>query len=386
MEIMGKIRLVLLARSLESGGTERQLVTLARTLDKSIFDVVVCLFYETGELLEDLKDQEGVRVYSLKKGGKLDVPGFLGRFISFLSREKPHVLYAMLPVPNLVGLLGARLGCRAKVIWGVRASRKELPRGNPLPGIAYGAEAKCARFSDLVIANSHAGKDNVVLRGFPANKMQVIHNGIDTHRFSFDPAARDSLRKNWGVKPEHKVVGLVANVRPLKDYPTFLKAASLLAAKDKLWRFVCIGNGVTEELREQARSLGLDKHLIWAGLCQDMPGAYSALDLLCSTSLAEGFSNVIAEAMSCGRPCVVTDVGDSAIIVGDCGSVVPVENPEKLALAVNELMDNVANHPDLCQKNMLRIKEYFDTSLLAEKTTQSILDLLGRPTPQHERK
>ena len=261
-------------------------------------------------------------------------------------------------------------------VWGGRASHRELPKGDPLPAIVYFLEAALSGFCDLVIANSNAGKDEIVRRGFPAKKVLVIENGIDTERFRFSEHDRIRMRKAWGLALDHKLVGLEANIRPVKDHATFIKAASLLCKRRKDYHFVCVGGGDAFHLKKMAVDLGVGNRIIWAGPCRDMQAAYSALDILCSTSLAEGFSNVIAEAMSCGRPCVVTDVGDSAGIVRTTGTVVPTGNPEKLAAAIEIMTARIAYEPDLCQKTHLRIQENFDISVLANRTAQAIEGLL----------
>ncbi len=370
-----------MARSLESGGTERQLVALAKSLDKDRFDVTVCLFYDQGELRKDLKGQKGIRLVSMDKKGRWDMLPFLVRLTLLLKREKPHAIYSMLPVPNIIGLTCARLGSKAKIVWGIRASRRELPKGDPLPGIAYFLETQLSRFCNLVIANSKAGKIDIVKRGFPESKIDVIENGIDTQRFSFRERGRERIRKDWGASSGDTVIGIVANVRPVKDHETFLRAASLLAEQRKHIKFVCIGGGSTDALKVMSEELGLGDQIIWTGPFQEMPVAYSALDILCSTSLAEGFSNVIAEAMSCGRPCIVTDVGDSASIVGKNGFSVPVQNPERLASAMENMILRLESEPDICKKARLRIVDNFDTSVLAARTSKALENLLGASLP-----
>ena len=171
--------------------------------------------------------------------------------------------------------------------------------------------------------------------------MRVIPNGIDTRRFSFDGKARTRLRGEWSIPADAVLVGLVGRLDLMKDHPTFLKAAAKLAGRDPRWHFVCVGEGEPEyavTLETQAVALGLQGRLVWAGPRGDMPAVYSALDLLASTSYGESFPNVIAEAMACGRPCVVTDVGDSARIVDDCGIVVAARDPEAFAAAVARML------------------------------------------------
>ncbi len=113
----------------------------------------------------------------------------------------------------------------------------------------------------------------------------------------------------------------------MKDHVTFLRAAAQIAKGSNALRFVCVGDGPSgyrRELQGRARGLGLTDRFVWAGKRTDMPAVYNALDILCQSSASEGFPNVIAETMACGVPCVATDVGDSARIVGGMGVIVPV--------------------------------------------------------------
>jgi glycosyltransferase involved in cell wall biosynthesis len=119
----------------------------------------------------------------------------------------------------------------------------------------------------------------------------------------------------------------------MKDHATFLRAASLLAQERTDVRFVCVGDGPAEacaQLQSLAETLGISHKVVWTGLRTDMPKVYNALDLLCSSSYGEGSPNVIGEALACGVPCVVTDVGDCAELLGPFGVVTPPMDPRAL--------------------------------------------------------
>ncbi len=136
------------------------------------------------------------------------------------------------------------------------------------------------------------------------------------------------------------VIGIVARLDPIKDHASFLEAAAGVAAAMPAARFVCVGNGepvYTASLKTRATALGLDSRLLWAGARHDMSAVYNALDVNVLCSIGEGMPNVLGEAMACGTPCVVTDAGDSALVVGDTGPVVPVRAPRELAAAMIEL-------------------------------------------------
>lgn len=322
----------------EFGGAERQLIDLAAGLQRNGHEVVLLTFYPGGEMLNDA-DKAGVRIVSLDKRGRWDVVPFLVRLARQLRKERSDVVHGYLGLANALLVLMKPLH-RARVVWGVRSSTMEMANYSWIQKFDAWIERTLSRFPDLIIANSNAGREAAIGRGFPPNKFEVIHNGIDLDRFMFDAEGRKRLRAEWGIADNDVLIGRIGRIDPQKDYPTFLKAAAIVQPQDHRVRFVTVGNdrpGQERVLRTQAESLGLNGRLTWAGARGDMPAVYSALDLSVSSSaFGEGTPNVVAESMACGVPCVTTDVGDSALAVGDPDAVVPRSDPEALAAAMLE--------------------------------------------------
>jgi glycosyltransferase involved in cell wall biosynthesis len=186
---------------------------------------------------------------------------------------------------------------------------------------------------------SHAAR-----QGFPKKRLRLIQNGISTDRFHRNEEARMQLRTAWDINENQCLIGLVARIDPLKDHEVFLQAASLSARRCSDMRFVCIGSGDAEllnKLKEQAAMLGLDSVLQWVDEYSDPVAIYNALDINTLVSKSEGFPNVVAEAMACGTPCVVTDVGDSREIVGETGKVCPSGSSEAVSEAWMQMRDHV---------------------------------------------
>lgn len=325
------MKLVLLIRSLQVGGAERQLVALARELIKLGHEVHVFTFYPSGALRGDLEAAK-IPVTSLGKRGRWDVAGFVRRLISVLRHENPAALYSFLPTANLVGLLAARLAGIPRVAWGVRASNVDLTQYDRLSRFEAWLAGKLSRYASTIICNSDAGAAFHSSLGYPADKMTVIQNGIDTDRFCFEEVGRERVRREWGLAPTDLAIGLPARLDPMKGHETALRALALLRVDMPNVKLVCVGNGpLNASLRESSRQLKIEGQVIWAGARSDMPAVYSAFDISSSSSYGEGFSNAIAEAMACERVCVVTDVGDSAMIVGETGWILPARAPQALA-------------------------------------------------------
>jgi glycosyltransferase involved in cell wall biosynthesis len=337
------MKIVFLIRAMTFGGAERQLVALARGLHARGHDVHVGVFYAGGPLEADLH-AAGVPVTVLDKGGRWDVVGFLVRLARFLKQERPQVFHGYLGVSNSLGVL-MRPFHGARVVWGSRASDLDGDRYDWMYRLDGKVERWLARFPDLIIANSNAGREHVVGRGFPKDRTIVIPNGIDTDYFRPDRRSRAEVRARLGVADEDLLVGRVGGVDPQKHYPAVLRAAVAIAKEHPTAGFLCVGTGPAgyeRQLRDLGEDLGLSDRLIWAGPRDDMPAIYNALDVMVSSSAyGEGLPNVVAEAMACGVPCVVTDSGDSAWVVGDTGLVVDRGNPSALAAATIDLLDAV---------------------------------------------
>jgi glycosyltransferase involved in cell wall biosynthesis len=213
--------------------------------------------------------------------------------------------------------------------------------------------------------------------------MVVIANGFDTTRFYPDPGAGHRLRQKWGVAEDHYLIGLVARLDPIKCHPDFVRAAAMLARERDDVHFVCVGSGspaYRDELQTLALNLGVGDRIIWTGELSGMREAYSALDIATSSSSSEGFSNTIGEAMACGVPCVVTDVGDSAILVGHTGFVVAPGKPAELAAAWRRLLEMPgADRAALSAAARDRITSEFSVEKLVLRTEAALTRVVSRP-------
>jgi glycosyltransferase involved in cell wall biosynthesis len=255
------------------------------------------------------------------------------RLVMELQRLKPALLYSYLVEPNVVSVLLKLLFPKLRVIWSIQATDMRLHQHDWFVRLTFRLQCRLSRFADLIIATTAAGRAYHTSRGFHRSKFIVIENGVDTDDFRLDPESGQRMRSVWGIPDNLRLIGLVGRLDPIKGHPHFLKAAQLLTDHQDI-RFVCVGNGDKEyesSLKKLSADYGIADRVIWAGSRNDMVAVYNALNISCSSSLSEGLPNAIVEAMACGVPCVVTDVGDSALIVGETGVVVPPGDPEALA-------------------------------------------------------
>ena len=373
-----RLNLVFLIRHLAIGGAERQLVALAKNLDKNKFEITVLSLYGGGELLEELTSA-GVCAVSLGKKGRWDLSSITLQLISVLRKLRPDILHSYLTAQNLLAVMAKAALPGTRIVWGVRSSNLDDCHRDWLSRLNCRVETWLSRFPDLIVFNSVAGRKHHLAAGFAPGRTVVIPNGIDTDRFTPDRNAGLRCRRSWGVPENSLAIGLVGRLDRIKDHETFLRAASILARSRSDVRFVCIGGGPDHYLRELrllADQLGLANRVVWLGSYNDMSSAYNALDLCCSSSFGEGMPNAVAEAMACGVPCVVTDVGDSAMVVGDTGVVVPPRNPERLAAGLAALADRMKQNPALGTAARERIESRLSMSALLGDTSEALLALL----------
>jgi glycosyltransferase involved in cell wall biosynthesis len=366
------MNILFLTRSLNYGGSERQLVALAIGLWKQGVAVTVATFYPGGPLRSDL-ESTGVSVESVEKRSRWDMLGFFWRLLQLAHRVRPSIIHGYLTTANILTILLKPFCPSTKIVWGLRASNMELERYGYVDQVQSWVECKLSHFADLIVVNSHAGFDVAARKGFPQHKMVVIPNGIDIDRFHPDLVSRNERRQAWGVADGEHLIGLVGRFDPMKGHDTFIKAAALLSRRRDNIRYICVGDGpeaFRQKLMDQSKELGLGQQMIWAHASNDIGAVYNALDLVTScSSFGEGFSNVIGEAMACGRPCVVTDVGDARRIVGDTSYVVASGNPAALALAWQEALDaGVDEQAKQGQRARERIIQYFSLERLIEET------------------
>ena len=370
------MKLFFLIRSLGHGGAERQLTELVKGLDTSRFQVTVATFYDGGALRSEIEGLAGVRVISLGKKGRWDLLPFAWRLARVVREIRPDVLHGYMGTANeLCSLMAWLYGGRA--VWGLRMSNRDLARYDWLTALSTKTGAWFSKSADLIISNSHAGQRDCAACGYAAGHMIVVHNGIDTVRFHPDPAAGREMRRVWGIAADAPLIGLIGRLDPQKDHPTFLRAAALVAKQRPDVRFICVGNGPDDyktALQTQARELGLNGNATWTPASNDVLGVYNALDLATLTSAnGEGFANVVGEAMACGVPVVVTDAGDSALIVEDQAQVVPIRQPEALAAAwLRVLALPPGERALLGARQRARIEEKFQVRHLVQKTLAAL--------------
>jgi len=331
------MRVLHVISSLGMGGAEAALFRLCTASPERVADTVVSLTGE-GIYAERLR-AAGLKVHALEmQAGGGSIFG-VARLFKILRQTQPDVVQTWLYHGDLIGGVTAKLAGIRNIVWGLRNStidRLETRR------TTRWTLAACAHLSRTVprriISCSRTAACVHVALGYPVGKIVIIPNGYDCQVFRPDSRMRLIIRRELNLPEDITIIGMVARYDAQKDIGNLLDALATVA--DAGPRYVCIlvGMGMDVANRELATAIntrGLTKIVRLLGPRRDVPAIMTAMDInVLSSSYGEAFPNVVAEAMACGTPTVVTDVGDAAVIVGDTGWVVPPSDSCALAGAL----------------------------------------------------
>jgi glycosyltransferase involved in cell wall biosynthesis len=327
---------------LDTDGAETVLHRLTSHMDPERFSNEVISLTTVGPMAPRL-EASGVRVRALGMRPGMPNPYYVARLASWLRFAKPQVVQTWMYHADLLGGVAAKLAGNIPVVWGIHHTN--LDRGQNKRLTIWTARA-CAvlsgRIPSRIVCCSEASREVHTRFGYAAKKMEVIPNGFDTRQFHPDAEARAAMRRELGLSESCPIIGMAARFHPQKGHRNFMKAAALLHAKNEDAHFLLCGKGIDRQNTELAgwiEEAGLTRVCHLLGPLEDMPRFFAALDLATSSSLTEAFPVAVGEAMACGIPCVVTNVGDSAAIVGDTGRVVLANDPTALADAWQWLLN-----------------------------------------------
>ena len=361
------MRVALVTTSLEPGGAETALVELVLGLTGFGVQALVISLQGSGRLATRLR-QGGAEVLLLEVAGATGAFWSMPRVIRGLHRFKPDIVQGWMYHGNLVASAVMPF-CRGRLFWGIRQALGALDRETPATNRLIRFGARLSNQPHGIIYNSTRARRDHEVVGYSATKGMVVPNGFDTELFSPNAEAGTRLRRQLGLSDDSILVGHLARYHPVKDHATFLEAAASLS--DFRLRFLMAGRSVdpsNKELASLIERFGLGSRISLLGEADEVGEILPGLDVLCVSSRSEAFPNVLGEAMSCGVPCVTTDVGDSAQIVGETGHVVPVGDPARLAEALRAIVQmDAAARVSLGRIARQRIIEHYSLDSMIEQ-------------------
>ncbi|MDZ7724651.1 MAG: glycosyltransferase [candidate division KSB1 bacterium] len=346
MQQPDKINLAFLIPSLQTGGAEMQLLSLVKGLDAQRFRITVIVLYAGYELESQVPVRPGIRLVRLYKRNAFDLFAFF-RLIFVLKRGRFSILQSYNVSARLWGLMAARYAGIPRVISMERTAR--VIYSTPGSRFYVFAEKFVMRKSDLIIANSRAGKRFAMSRGAAPGKVRVIYNGLDPDRL-FITRSRHELCEQWRIPAQAFILTWVGRLETVKDPMTFIDAVHrAVQSSAPVYAFI-VGNGSLRSACEQtAAELGIRDRIVFTGTRSDVSNYYHAADaVVLSSGQVEGCSNTILEAMYLAKPVVATRVGGNPELIehgktgylsapGDAGALASeiqslTENPERLTV------------------------------------------------------
>lgn len=323
---------------LRTGGAETMLYKLLAGADAARDAMVVSLGADgpMGPPIAAL----GVPVVPLgATPGRLPTPASLLRLVRLVRRFAPDVVQGWMYHGNLAALAAVGTsGARRPALWNIRSTLCDVDQEKRTTSAVIRLGARLSRWPAHIVYPSEAAALEHEAAGYASQRRVLIGNGFDTTRFRPDADARTHARALLGVHDDRVLLGHVARFHPMKNHVGLLRAAALLRDAGVRFHLAMIGRDVDDanaELSAVRRELALDGHLSLLGERRDVVALTPGFDVaVSSSSWGEAFPNVLGEAMACGVPCVATDVGDSARVVGDAGIIVARRDPAALASAL----------------------------------------------------
>lgn len=369
-----RVKVLLAISSLNLGGAEVQFLELVNGIDKSAFDVRVVVMYQ-GTLDTMLESIEGIEILRLNKKNKYDVKSYI-KFIKIINEFTPVIIYSFLPDLNVISFICSVLSKnKPKLFWGIRAGTNEIKKYSRLSRFVFVLQKTFSKHVDLAIFNSHQGKVDYLKEGFLFKSSTVIPNGMNSSRFKPDKIKRAEFRNKYKIRENDVVIGIVSRFEYIKGMDIFVSAANKLLQKYDNMYFFSIGHGdakIIDECKETVKSY-LGTRFFFLGKIINPESIITGWDIYCSTSRGEGFSNSIAEAMLCGLPVVVSDVGDSSIIVNEYGEVFKSENVGELCKKIEIFLDkqNRDRIGTLARKHII---ERYSTKIMVDSTQNEFIN------------
>ena len=376
---MTTARVLNVVPTLMCGGTENQFMALARTLDRTRFDVEFACLRRWGGFVEELEQRSiPLTEYPVPTFRSVTALAQQARLARHIVRRDIQIVHAYNFYGNVFATPPARLVAPVTI-----ASIRD--RAPYLTAMQKRVQRYACQFADCILVNADAVRDWLIGEGYDASKISVIRNGVDLSRFDTAPPPAQ-LRRELGLPDDTPLVGVISRLTRLKGLEHFLEAAAMVRSRVPNARFLIAGETspmdreYLGELKQYAERCGVAKDVIFTGLRRDVPAVLSSLSVSAMPSLNEALSNVVLESMAAGAPTVATRVGGTpeAIVDGVTGVLVPPADSAALANAIVHLLQDtqLATHLGLAAR--ARIVDHFSVRRMVRSTEELYMELLER--------
>ena len=374
---MSIINVLLICGNLSYAGSQRQLVELAKHMDRRKFKVIVCSISNDVQLKPEL-EKAGIQVIVLDKRFRQFV-SIIYDVRKLLIGHKIHIIYPFLFEANIIARIAGRLAKTPVVISSERSSFYKSSFNELL------VERLTAKFYDLVIANSYAGKRFLAeTRGISKEKIKVVWNGFDFKLYETSSSNNNNnLKKEFGIPDDALIVGIIARFKPDKNYEMFFDVAKAVIEKYPNVYFLSVGDisygqdDYYKKLMIYFNNMEIKERFVFAGRRLDIPAILKILDISLLTSWREGFPNAVIESMAGGVPVIVSDVGDNSMIVEDGvnGFKVPVNDVNAMVKNIGILIEDISLRIEMGKKNKGEAVNLFAVEKMVKNTESVLLEL-----------
>ena len=266
---------------------------------------------------------------------------------------------------DFIGSIASILANIKNIVWNVRYSKIQTGNSKLTTVLIIKILTKLSYFIPVsIIIVSKKAKKIYQIIGYDKKKLTFIPNGYDLSILKFNKLKKKKFKKKFNIQKSIPLIGYVARYDPMKDHLNLLKALSKIRLKSKNFLCILVGTNINKnkKLIKIIKKFKLNNHVKLLGPVKDISNVMNGLDIHILSSNAEGFPNVVAEAMAYRTPCIVTNVGDASYIVGNTGWIVPPNNSSKLASAIEKSINEmkVKSWSKKCDSARIRIKKKFD--------------------------
>lgn len=361
------VKILHLIESLEFGGAQRRLVNDLRYIDKNRFENIVCVLFNSLSLEGEIA-ASGVKVYRLDFKSVFNVPGFF-RLLKAIRVFKPDIIHTQLFWADIFGRIAGKILGIQYVVSTIQSSVYE-----PESGYLFSRKRKLLDYvtgkmvNGKYIAVSKSVKESIIRRlGIKRNNIRVIYNYVDSSSLNkIDSGEADKLKNELGIADSDIVLSTVGRLNPPKGHRFLFEAFSILKPEFPSLKLLVVGDGQSRsELGAYARSLGIEKKIIFLGLRQDAKELIAVSDIFVFPTLSEGMPVSLLEAMTLRKVCVASSIGPIREVIEDkkTGYLFSPGNSQELASVLRSILksgDGMIN--EIAMRAARFVSEKFDAS------------------------
>ena len=367
--------------SFSAGGIENGIVNLVNNLDPDRYRHTIVCLTKAGEFSEKIQ-ADNCQIVELHKkdGNDWKLPLKLRRVFKSNRIDIVHLRgWATL----IEGIIGAKLAGVKKIIYGFHGKTiQDISTRNRKRQFA---EMIAMRFIDRVVTLSEImAADYQQYAKISSTKIQFIYNGVDTDKFNNKINFKET-RKELAINEKDFVIGSVGRLDPVKDFPTLIKAFSMFSKDICCSKLIIVGDGPERAALEKlAKELGVENNTIFTGYRNDIDNLMQAMNVYVQTSLYEGFSNTIVEAMAVGLPVVATDVGGNSVLLNneENGFLIEKQNPKNLKIKLQQLAENSSTRQIISTNNRMKTLKNFSFPQMVQRYNKLYSEIIQTSTEQ----